>query len=72
MVDMDASSNLEDNIGNQMAAFFYSVSLMHCLWMSLAGDDEELGTAWGRQKAVVQVIDTPPEDPVNVIYVARP
>jgi hypothetical protein len=43
---------------------------------------EGLGTAWGRLKAVelldeagfadVQVVDTPPEDPVNVIFVARP
>lgn len=82
MVDMDASSNVEDNIGNPIAPFFYSVSLMHCLQVSLAGDGEGLGTAWGRQKAVellgeagfgdVRVIDTPPEDPVNVIYLARP
>jgi hypothetical protein len=46
---MDASSNLEDNIGNPMAAFFYSVGLMHCLQVSLAGDSEGLGTAWGRE-----------------------
>lgn len=82
MVDMDASSNVEDNIGNPIAPFFYAVSLMHCLQVSLAGDGEGLGTAWGRQKAVelldeagfadVRIIDTPPEDPVNVIYVARP
>ena len=82
MIDMDASSNVEDNIGNPIAPFFYSVSLMHCLQVSLAGDGEGLGTAWGRQKAAellgeagfgdVRIIDTPPEDPVNVIYVARP
>jgi ubiquinone/menaquinone biosynthesis C-methylase UbiE len=82
MVDMDASSNVEDNVGNPVAPFLYAISLMHCLQVSLAGGGEGLGTAWGRQKAVellreagfgdVQVIDTPPEDPVNVIYVARP
>ena len=72
MVNMDASSNLEDNIGNQMAAFFYSVSLMHCLQVSLASDGEGARHRRGRQKAVelldeagfggVQVIDTPPEE----------
>ena len=65
-----------------MAAFFYSVSLMHCLRVSLAGDGEGLDTAWGGQRASelldevgfgdVQVIDTPPQDPVDVIYVAGP
>jgi len=55
---------------------------MHCLQVSLAGDGEGLGTAWGRQRALelldeagfsdVLVVDTPPEDPVNVIYVAHP
>ena len=82
MVDMDASSNVEDNIGNPVAPFLYAISLMHCLQVSLAGDGEGLGTAWGRQQAValldeagfstVDIVDTPPEDPVNVIYVARP
>lgn len=82
MVDMDASSNLEDNIGNPVAPYFYAVSLMHCMQVSLAEDGEGLGTAWGRQLATellgeagfgsVNVIDTPPQDPVNVIYDARP
>jgi hypothetical protein len=82
MVDMNASSNLEDNIGNPVATYFYAVSLLHCMQVSLADGGEGLGTAWGRQLATqllheagfafVQLIDTPPEDPVNVIYEARP
>lgn len=82
MVDMDASSNVEDNIGNPVAPLLYAVSLMHCMQVSLAQGGEALGTAWGRQTATtllgeagfgtVIIIDTPPQDPVHVIYLARP
>jgi SAM-dependent methyltransferase len=82
MVDMNASSNLEDNIGNPVATYFYAVSLLHCMQVSLAAGGEGLGTAWGRQLATdllreagfrsVRLIDTPPEDPVNIIFEARP
>jgi SAM-dependent methyltransferase len=82
MVEGDASSNVEDNIGNPVAPLLYGISLMHCVQVSLAEGGEGLGGAWGRQLAIrmlhdagfgdAVVVDTPSEDPVNVIYVARP
>lgn len=80
VVDIDASSNLEDNVGNPMAPFLYVASLMHCMQVSLAMGGAGLGTVWGRQLATqmlqdvgfgsIEVKETPPEDPMNVIYVA--
>lgn len=80
VVDIDCSSNLEDNVGNPMAPFLYTSSTMHCMQVSLAMDGVGLGTAWGRQVATqmlqdagfatVEIRDTPPADPLNVIYVA--
>ena len=81
MVDINTSSNLEENIGNPMATFAYIVSTMHCMQVSLAMDGAGLGTAWGHQLAVrmlgdagftaVEKHDAPPADPFNLIYVAR-
>jgi SAM-dependent methyltransferase len=51
MVDMAASSNLEDNIANPSAPWIYSVSTLHCLTVSLAGGGAGLGAAWGEQTA---------------------
>ncbi len=50
-VDIAASSNLEDNIGNPMAPMMYAISTMHCMTVSLALGGEGLGTMWGEQKA---------------------
>jgi hypothetical protein len=81
MVDIKASSNLEDNLGNPMSAFFYVASTMHCMQVSLALDGAGLGTVWGKQLATrmlgeagfveVSTHDAPPQDPFNLIYVAR-
>lgn len=51
MVDIAASSNLEDNIEHPMATFFYMLSTMHCTTVSLSLDGEGLGTMWGEQVA---------------------
>ena len=51
MVDIKASSNLEENLDIPWAPFLYTASTMHCMTVSLALDGEGLGTAWGRQKA---------------------
>jgi 2-polyprenyl-3-methyl-5-hydroxy-6-metoxy-1,4-benzoquinol methylase len=51
MVDIKASSNLEENLEIPWAPFLYTASTMHCMTVSLALDGEGLGTAWGRQKA---------------------
>ena len=51
-IDVQASSNLEDNVEHPLGPFLYTVSTMHCMTVSLALDGEGLGTAWGEQKAI--------------------
>ncbi|TDO34295.1 methyltransferase family protein [Kribbella sp. VKM Ac-2527] len=51
MVDIEASSNLEDNIDHPFGQFLYGVSTLHCMTVSLALGGDGLGTVWGRQKA---------------------
>jgi SAM-dependent methyltransferase len=51
MVDIAASSNLEENMDHPLAPMLYSASTMHCMTVSLALDGEGLGTAWGTQLA---------------------
>ncbi len=79
MLDVWASSNLEDNVAAPMSAFIYTTSTMHCMTVSLAHNGAGLGTAWGRQLATqmlkeagfneVQVFER--VDPMNSLYVAR-
>lgn len=80
MVDIAASSNLEDNIEHPMATFLYTVSTMHCTPVSLSRDGEGLGTMWGEQAArelleeagfgwvEVRSVDS---DPLNNYFLAR-
>lgn len=80
MVDIKASSRLEDNIGAPLAAYLYTISTMHCMSVSLGLDGAGLGTCWGRQLATsmladagftevdVREIDT---DPLNFYYICR-
>jgi 2-polyprenyl-3-methyl-5-hydroxy-6-metoxy-1,4-benzoquinol methylase len=79
-VDIKASSNLEDNVGNPLAPYIYAVSVLHCMEVSLAGEGAGLGTAWGRELACqmlgeagfegIEVHDMD-DDPLNVIYTCR-
>lgn len=80
MVDIAASSNLEDNIEHPMATFLYMISTMHCTTVSLSLDGEGLGTMWGEQLArqllaeagfghvEVKAVET---DPLNSYFVVR-
>lgn len=80
MVDVKASSSVEDNVGVPFAPYLYTVSTMHCMTVSLALDGDGLGTVWGRELAtsmlaeagfadvVVAEIDS---DPINYYYIAR-
>ena len=47
MDEPSISSNLEDNIGNPIAAMAYGISLLHCMTVSLAQGGAGLGTGWG-------------------------
>jgi SAM-dependent methyltransferase len=80
MVDIRASSNLEDNVDHPTGAFLYTVSTMHCMTVSLALDGDGLGTVWGEQLArkmladagfdSVDVVDID-DDLFNSYYIAR-
>jgi len=50
-VDIQASSNLHENMDHPMAPMLYGISTMHCMTVSLALNGEGLGTVWGEQKA---------------------
>jgi SAM-dependent methyltransferase len=73
------SSRLENNVGNPLATIVYSVSLLHCMTVSLAQGGAGLGTGWGEELALsmladagfgdVAVHDAP--DPFNAVYVTH-
>ena len=50
-VDIQASSNLEENMEHPLAPMLYGISTLHCMTVSLALNGEGLGTVWGEQKA---------------------
>ena len=57
MVDIKASTRLEDNIGVPLATYLYTVSTMHCMSVSLGLDGAGLGTCWGHQLATSMLAD---------------
>lgn len=52
MVDVKASSHPHENTGLPIAPFLYTISLMHCMTVSLAQDGAGLGAVWGQQTAL--------------------
>ena len=80
MLDIKASSNLEDNVGTSLAPSIYSVSVMHCMTVSLAHGGAGLGTAWGEQLACkmlaeagfTRVETADPQDQMNLVYACHP
>jgi SAM-dependent methyltransferase len=80
MVDIKASSRLEDNVGVPFASYLYTVSTMHCMSVSLGLDGDGLGTVWGKQLATSMLADAGfvdvdvreiESDPINYYYIAR-
>jgi SAM-dependent methyltransferase len=51
MLDIRASSLLEENMRHPLAPFLYTISCNHCMTVSLADDGVGLGTMWGEQVA---------------------
>jgi 2-polyprenyl-3-methyl-5-hydroxy-6-metoxy-1,4-benzoquinol methylase len=51
MLDIRASSKLEENMKHPLGPFFYTVSCNHCMTVSLADNGAGLGTMWGEQVA---------------------
>ena len=50
-VDVSASSRLSENLDHPLGPFFYTISCMHCMTVSLAEGGMGLGAMWGEQKA---------------------
>lgn len=80
MVDINASSHLEDNVEHPIGSFLYAISLTHCMTVSLGQGGDGLGTAWGTQLAERMVraagfgdvtLTELDDDPLNVYVVAR-
>ena len=79
MVDIAASSNLEDNLQHPMGPMLYGISTMHCMTVSLALGGDGLGTVWGEQLARKMLgaagfgkieIKTVEGDMLNAYYIA--
>lgn len=79
MVDVQASSHLEENIEHPLGPMLYTVSCMHCMTVSLAQGGEGLGTVWGEQLATQLLKDAgftsidikhQPADIMNSYYIA--
>lgn len=50
--DIAGSSHLEKNLEHPVSPFLYTISLTHCMTVSLAYEGEGLGAMWGEEKAV--------------------
>ncbi|MGH2950034.1 MAG: class I SAM-dependent methyltransferase [Solirubrobacteraceae bacterium] len=51
MVDIAASSHLQNNLDHPLGPIIYGGSVMHCVPVSLGQGGEGLGTAWGEERA---------------------
>jgi SAM-dependent methyltransferase len=80
MVDIRASSYLENNLANPLAPMLYGLSTLHCMPVSLAGGGAGLGTVWGEERAREMLaaagfvdldVHEVPGDPIDSVYVAR-
>jgi 2-polyprenyl-3-methyl-5-hydroxy-6-metoxy-1,4-benzoquinol methylase len=80
MVDIAGSSDVGENVGHPLGTFFYMISCMHCMTVSLAQGGVGLGAMWGEQLAVRMLgeagfssveVERVPGDIVNNYYVAR-
>jgi ubiquinone/menaquinone biosynthesis C-methylase UbiE len=78
-VDVQASSDLAENVDHPLGPFLYTVSCMHCMTVSLAQGGAGLGAVWGEQKALQMLgeagftdirTETVPGDIANNYYVA--
>jgi SAM-dependent methyltransferase len=80
MVDMRASSDLDNNLEIPWAPFLYTVSTLHCMTVSLALGGDGLGTVWGMELAQRMLADagfsnvrveSVEADFINAYYLAR-
>ncbi len=79
MIDIAASSNLEENLDHPLGPTLYTFSVTHCMTVSLAQHGAGLGTVWGEQTARRMLADAGftqvevkqvPGDILNNYYIA--
>ena len=79
--DIWARSDVADNRAHPLAPFIYTISLMHCMTVSLAQGGIGLGAAWGEEKARELIAEAGfadvamhrlEHDIQNAYYVCRP
>ncbi len=79
--DIWAHTAIADNRDHPIGPFIYTISLMHCMTVSLAQGGEGLGAAWGEEKAFELFADAGfsrvemhrlDHDMQNAYYVCRP
>ena len=80
MIDIKASSNVENNRENPLAPALYTISTMHCMTVSLGLGGDGLGAVWGRELATSMLheagfadiqIHELEDDPFNHYYVCH-
>ena len=80
MVDIKASSHLENNVDLPWASFLYAVSTLHCMSVSLGQGGDGLGTLWGTELATRMLGEAGfaeveqhglEQDPFNAYFVSR-
>ncbi len=79
MQDIAGSSHLHQDMHHPLAPFLYTISCMHCMSVSLAGNGLGLGAMWGKEVALrmlreagfAQVrVETLPHDVMNFYFIA--
>ncbi|MBA2296609.1 MAG: class I SAM-dependent methyltransferase [Actinobacteria bacterium] len=80
MVEIAASSRLENNIENPLGPLLYGASIFHCMSVSLAQGGEGHGTCWGEENATAALeaarfVDIEAkrveDDPFHAVFVAH-
>lgn len=80
MQDIAASSELHKNMDHHFGPYFYTISTMHCMTVSLAQGGAGLGTVWGEELALKMLaqagfrnveVKKLPHDIINNYYLAR-
>jgi ubiquinone/menaquinone biosynthesis C-methylase UbiE len=78
MQEIRAATNVEDNLDFPLAPYFYTVSCMHCMTVSLAYGGTGLGAMWGQETALRMLAEAGfkqveikqlPQDIVNEYYI---
>ena len=80
MQEIRGATKVEGNLDNPLAPYFYTVSCMHCMTVSLAYGGAGLGAMWGQETALQMLAEAGfkqveikrlPQDIVNDYYIVR-